>query len=141
MDRFVRILQFVWASPNSLLGLALGCAGLLTGGRCDVRSGCLEFHGGLVSWLLNRLPTGPGTLAMTLGHTILGQSISALEMAREHEHVHVKQYQRWGPIFIPAYLVCSLYLWIRRRDAYRENPFEIEAYAVGPTPIVQRECE
>ena len=41
------------------------------------------------------------------------------------------QYERWGPIFIPAYLSCSAYLWMRNKDAYRDNPFEVEAYRLA----------
>ena len=33
---------------------------------------------------------------MTLGHTILGQTDAALDISREHELVHVRQYERWG---------------------------------------------
>lgn len=69
---------------------------------------------------------------MTLGHVILGQSLADLEAARRHEWVHVRQYQRWGPLFLPAYLGCSLYLWWMGRDFYRDNPFEIEAYRQAP---------
>jgi hypothetical protein len=65
---------------------------------------------------------------MTLGHVILGRDTAALAATREHERVHVRQYERWGPLFIPAYLGCSLYLWLRRRDPYYDNPFEVEAY-------------
>jgi hypothetical protein len=31
-------------------------------------------------------------------------------------------------LFIPAYLLTSLYLKVRGRDAYRDNPFEREAF-------------
>ena len=78
---------------------------------------------------------------MTLGHTIVGQTENGLAVAREHEQVHVRQYERWGPLFIPAYLLCSFLLWIRNRDYYRENPFEIEAYNVSDPaqPLVGRD--
>jgi hypothetical protein len=66
---------------------------------------------------------------MTLGHTILGRDRESLEVSREHEHVHVRQYERWGPLFIPAYLGSSAWMWLRGRDAYRDNPFEVEAFA------------
>ena len=46
--------------------------------------------------------------------------------------VHVRQCERWGPLFIPAYLVASAVLWCRGRDFYEENPFEREAYAACP---------
>ena len=81
---------------------------------------------------LRRLPGGPLAMAMTLGHVVLGQTDAALDVAREHELVHVRQYERWGPLFVPAYLGASLVLWLAGRDAYRENPFERQAYDEVP---------
>lgn len=124
----VRVLAVVWASPYTLLGILIGGVGLCTGGRMQVRSGIIEFYGGAVRWLLRRLPGGELTLAMTLGHSVLGQSRTALDICRDHELVHVRQYQRWGPLMGPAYLLCSLVLWLRGRRPYRDNPFEREAY-------------
>lgn len=117
----------LWASPWTLLGMGVGLLGLLTRGRCRRRhGGVVEFHGGAVSWLLEHLPNGP--MAMTLGHTVLGRSEAALDIAYEHELVHVRQYERWGPLFGPAYLLCSLWIWLRGGDAYRDNPFERQAF-------------
>lgn len=65
---------------------------------------------------------------MTLGHVVIGQTSAALDIARRHELVHVRQYERWGPLFLPLYGAFSLALWLRGRDAYRENPFEREAF-------------
>ena len=67
---------------------------------------------------------------MTLGHVILGRTEAALDVARRHEMVHVAQYERWGPAFGPAYLLCSLWQWTRGKDAYRDNPFERQAVRV-----------
>ena len=78
--------------------------------------------------MLNRLLIP--ALALTLGHVVFGQTRAALDATRAHEHVHVRQYERWGILFVPAYLAVSAYLYLRGRDAYRENPFEVEAYAV-----------
>jgi hypothetical protein len=74
---------------------------------------------------------GRGAAALTLGHCILGQSTESLHAARDHEHVHVRQYQRWGPFFLPAYLAWSAVLWFQGRDAYLENPFEVDAYTAS----------
>lgn len=90
----------------------------------------VEFHGGASTWLVSRLPTGPGTLAVTLGHVILGRSAAALDLARSHELVHVRQYERWGPLMGPAYLLASAVLRLAGRDWYRDNPFEREAHAL-----------
>jgi hypothetical protein len=123
-------LAWLWASPWTLVGLAVGALGLLTGGRAQCRCGVIEFYGGAVTWLLTRFPIHP--TAMTLGHVVLGRVADALDACRLHELVHVRQYERWGPFFIPAYLGCSAWIWLRGGDAYRDNPFEREAYAIAP---------
>lgn len=71
-------------------------------------------------------------MAMTLGHTILGQTQAALDISRAHEHVHVRQYEKFGPFFIPAYFAASFYAWVNRKDAYRDNIFEVEAFDKEP---------
>jgi len=124
---FLKLTLYVWTFPNSLIGLLLGLIGLLTQGRVQVREGCLEFFGGGVSWLLNRLGSR-GVAAMTLGHTVLGQDRQTLDLVRSHEQIHVSQYEKWGVLFIPVYLGCSAYLWVAGKDCYRNNPFEQQAY-------------
>ena len=123
-----RVAYVIWALPNTMLGAGLGAIGLLTGARLQVRRGVLEFFGGGVRWMLQRGTPGGFASAITFGHTILARDEAALELCRDHEHVHVRQYERWGPLFLPAYLLCSLVLLLRGRDAYRDNPFEREAY-------------
>ena len=128
MGSVIRLLAILWASPNTALGLTVGMVGLLTGGRMRVRPPVIEFYGGAVKWLLTGMTKWPFAIALTLGHTVLGQTDAALDISHEHELVHVRQYERWGPLFVPAYLLCSAILWIQRKDAYRDNPFEREAY-------------
>jgi hypothetical protein len=123
----IRILAILWALPYTLLGLAIGLIGLCTGGRMRVRGRAIECYGGAVRWFVSHLPTGQFTLAITFGHTILGQTGAGLDVAREHEMVHVCQYERWGPLMGPAYLGCSLVLWLTGGQAYHDNPFEREA--------------
>lgn len=124
----IRLIRIFWVAPNTTLGIAVGILGLATGGRVQFRRGCLEFWGGWTRLFLVWMPGGSRILAMTLGHSILGQSAAALEVSRDHEHVHVRQYERWGPAFVPAYLAASVWMWIRGRDPYRDNPFEKEAW-------------
>ena len=123
-SRVWRAVTYFWAAPYSFLGLLVGGVGLCFGGSVSIHRGCLEFHGGLPKAILARL----GVVAMTLGHTVLGLNERVLEHARDHEQVHVRQYEIWGPFFVPAYLGSSVWLWLRGRDPYRENPFEVEAY-------------
>ena len=122
----VQLLYWLWASPASVLGLLIGLVGLCSGGTVRRIGPTLEFWGGAVTGLMNsRLVHARG---MTLGHVILGVAGPTLEQIRSHEWVHVRQYERWGPVFIPAYLIASGWLWIAGRDPYWENPFEVEAY-------------
>lgn len=130
MKSIVSRLLILWAAPCSLLGIVVGAAAIATGGRGRRIGRVLEFHGGAVRWLLEHFPGQPA--AMTLGHTVLGRTTAELEFCRSHELVHVRQYERWGPFFLPAYLLASLWLWLAGRDPYRENPFEIEAYREAP---------
>jgi hypothetical protein len=128
-----RILLYLWAAPATLLGLLVVAIACLTGGSARIMRGVLEVHGGFATAFLRRgLPFVGSGAAMTLGHVILGQDQRCLEGSREHEHVHVRQYQRWGPFFLPAYLSASLVLWLRGRDPYYDNPFEREAYEQAP---------
>jgi len=106
----------------------LGVIGLCTGGRGRIRGRTIEFYGGGVQWMVRRLPAGEYTMAITLGHTILGQTAAMLDVAREHELVHVRQFECWGPFMGPAYLLASLVMWIVGRRPYLDNPFERQAY-------------
>jgi hypothetical protein len=127
----LRLLAMLWASPYTLLGLGLGTIGVCTGGRVRFQGCVLEFYGGGVKWLLQQCFFGEGAMALTLGHTILGQTDAALDISRAHELVHVRQFERWGPMMGPAYLGSSLVLWLLGRRPYRDNPFERQAYEQG----------
>lgn len=124
VTRLVRLFIRIWAFPTTLVGLILGLLALATGGRVQRARGCLEFHGGIVRLWSKKT----GFAAITFGHVILGKSQRELAICRDHEHVHVKQVERWGPFFLPAYLLASLVVFCRGGDAYRDNPFEREAH-------------
>jgi hypothetical protein len=124
-----RFLVYLWASPYTLLGLTIGLVGLCTGGRSRTHGPVLEFYGGGVKWLMHKLlPNGQFVLAITLGHTVLGQTEASLDISHEHELVHVRQFERWGPLMGPMYLGWCVVLWFQGKRPYRDNPFEIEAY-------------
>jgi hypothetical protein len=125
------LLRWLWASPWTMVGVAAGVLGVATGGRVQRRCGVIEFQGGIIPKLLALLPGGY-CMAMTLGHVVLGRTGHCLDSCRAHELVHVRQYERWGPLFIPAYVACSAAIWLRGGDPYRDNPFEREAYAIAP---------
>jgi len=120
---------YLWALPTTCVGLVLVPLVLASGGRVRVVRGVIEIHGGIARFLLRRcVPLAGGASAMTLGHVIIGQDQACLDASRDHERVHVRQCQRWGPLFIPAYLIASAIVRFRGGDAYLDNPFEREAY-------------
>ncbi len=102
---------YVWAAPNSLVGLV----GALTTASRPVRCrGVLLVEGsrsGLARFLAWR-----GFSAITLGHVIVANE-PLDDYLLAHELAHVAQHERWGPLFYPAYLLTSL-------AGYRRNPFE-----------------
>jgi hypothetical protein len=124
MRVFLRWAAYAWPLPYTLTGIGIG---LVLGGRFQRVEGVIEIHGPRINEVLNRLSIP--AMALTFGHVVFGQTEAALEITRTHERVHVRQYERWGPAFVPAYLLASAYLYLRGRDGYRENPFEVEAYA------------
>jgi len=125
------VVRYLWASPTTLLGLALALMALRRG-RVLVVGGVLEVSGPLVRWALTHLvPLRGGATAITLGHVVLGRDVRALDETREHERVHVQQYERWGPLFVPAYLAASVWAVMRGGHFYFDNVFEREAMAAG----------
>ena len=125
-----RALVYLWALPTTSVGLLFVPLALLSrNGGARVVDGVLEVHGGGVAFFLRRctLLRG-GASAMTLGHVVLGRDERLLELTRDHERVHVRQCERWGPLFIPAYLLASVLVKFRGGRPYEDNPFEREAY-------------
>ncbi|HYO10808.1 MAG TPA: hypothetical protein VER17_17725 [Tepidisphaeraceae bacterium] len=122
-------LVYLWTLPTTLLGLWMLPLAALTGGGWRVIDGVLEIHGGGVRWILRHctLLKG-GASAMTLGHVVIAQDELLADLTREHERVHVRQAERWGPLFVPAYLGGCLLALARGQRPYRDNPFEREAY-------------
>jgi len=128
MSRICTSAAIAWALPWTLFGLAIGVLGLATGGGVQRKGRTLEFWGGFVTWYLRVFPLVAGAAAVTFGHTILGRSLADLQFSREHELVHVRQYERWGALFVPAYLFHWVRLWVSGRDPYLGNPFERQAF-------------
>jgi hypothetical protein len=123
-----RALRYAWSLPNSLLGALLAMSALASGGRARVVSGVLEAHGGALALILRRIvPLRGGASAMTLGHVVLGRDAACLERTRIHERVHVRQFEAWGPLFIPAYLAAAVVAVAGGGHYYRDNRFEREA--------------
>ena len=118
-------LRYVWAFPATILGLVFVLLAWFSGGKTNLVRGAIEVQGGLVTRFLRHVMKAA---AMALGHVILGRDQCCLDQSREHEHVHVRQYERWGPFMLPIYLTASFILYVRGLDPYLDNPFEKEAY-------------
>jgi hypothetical protein len=114
--RVLLAIGMLWTTPNTVLGLIAGLAGLAYGAhvRYSQRDCAIVF---------NDMPWGPGG-ALTLGNVILhtGPSLDVRCMtyahraglAREdaigladHERAHVLQYMALGPLFLPVYFACG----------------------------------
>lgn len=131
MLRWVKQLwRYLWASPNTLLGLAAALASLSLPRAAGGIALC-QSDRGFARWFLTRR----GYCAITLGHLILTTSQASPQLL-SHEMVHVGQAERCGPLFLPAYLLAMLVTRLHGRDPYWDNPFEVEArrYGAPSTP-------
>jgi predicted enzyme related to lactoylglutathione lyase len=122
-----RGLKYLWALPNTLLGLSILPLTLLSGGGVRIEQGAIEVFGGFTRFFLRRCLFIKAS-AMCLGHVILGVDRECLDLTRLHEHVHVRQYERWGPFMLPLYFLFSFLAWRRGENFYYGNRFEREAY-------------
>ena len=120
----IRVLQYLWALPATLVGLLFAAVAFLSGGSVRVRGGIVEVHGGAAARVLRGNRWRHGGAAMTLGHVVLARNAECLVRSRPHELEHVRQYERWGPLTLPLYWLIAAWLAIRGRDPYLDHPFE-----------------
>jgi len=124
----VKFMQYIWASPNTILGLPFLFFSLFPGGVRRIVDGTVETESYLGTLFLKYLvPLRGGAQAITLGHIIVGQNQHCLNNCRKHEQVHVRQCERWGVFFLPAYALSSLSCLLTGRNPYLDNHFEKEA--------------
>jgi len=138
----VRVVRYAWAALPTLVGLALALPVLAFGGTARRIGGTLEIAGRPIAGFVARMPARLRFQAITFGHVILGVDHAVLAAVRTHERVHVRQYERWGPLFLPLYVASSAVQLACGRDPYRDNRFEREAFAVDDTdcdgPVTSR---
>lgn len=127
MKQLSQFLLYFWPLPNTLLGLALGSLPFLGKREFILRRGTIGVCGPGMKRLLTLAPVSGGAIAITFGHVILAADKSSFDATFEHEWIHVKQYLWWGPFFIPAYLMNSIWHWLRGNDIYIDNDFEKQA--------------
>jgi hypothetical protein len=136
MVPFLNFVKAVWALPVSIVAVALLPLAIW---RADwhVRNGVLEITSPALSWFLRgpwfrALAGGSGFAAATIGQVIVARDAQCMASCRIHEHVHVRQCERWGMFFPFAYVGAGLWIALRKRQFsayYWDNPFEVEARA------------
>jgi hypothetical protein len=125
------LFRYVWALPYTLVGLLFVPFVLLSGGRARVFRGVLEMDGPLPAFWLRHIVLVKDAAAITIGHVVLGRDAKALSRTRAHERAHVRQFELWGPAFVPLYLLAGLWALVTRQGAYRGNYFEREAREIA----------
>ncbi len=110
-----RIAATIWSAPLTTVGLAVAA---VSGARprwdpdrrCFVAIGV----GGPSAAALRLVGAG----ANTIGQVVLCRSDAPSRALLDHEAVHVRQSERFGPLLVP------LYLWLNAIHGYRDNPLE-----------------
>ncbi|MFM1801903.1 MAG: hypothetical protein RJA81_1255 [Planctomycetota bacterium] len=121
-----RSLIYLWVLPTSLFALpVMACNLLYRDSEITYWHGLVEVNGPVVRRIL-----ALGSFraaAMTLGHVILCYDEVARQKFRAHELVHVQQAEKWGPLFLPLYLLHAFMIWRKTGNPYWEHPWEVEA--------------
>jgi hypothetical protein len=113
--RLLRSLAYVWASPNTLLGLLLGVLSFQSPRQSPGILIYDEKPRGFI-WILAKFKRS----AITFGHVVLSnQRVEGTLLS--HELHHVWQYERLGPLYIPLYVL----VWVF--TGYYRHPFEMAA--------------
>jgi hypothetical protein len=125
----LRILQFLWAAPVSLIGLVFAAIILVTNGQAQRVGRAWEITGGCAPTLLRILNPRLSIIAIVFGHVIIATDCDTATRLRAHEHMHVRQYERFGVLMPLLYVASSAWAWLKGGDAYLDNVFEREAIA------------
>lgn len=125
-----------WVNLSTPLGLAVALCGRATLSRGP--------HGLILAMGYKARIPAPNAPAVTLGNVVLLR-LDEAGLARrptllDHENRHATQYAFWiGPfVFIPAYLLASVWSWWHTGDFALRNWFEVRAglldggYVTGP---------
>jgi hypothetical protein len=116
-SRLRRLVVLLWASPGSVIGLLLS----LFVRRRRLARGIVLGQG--AEWPAK---LGWRYRAITLGHVVL--CIDEIDEATlRHELVHVRQWERWGPLLLLLYPLSSVWVRLLGGEHYKDNPFEREA--------------
>lgn len=124
-----RIWRYAWTAPATLVGLCVAALAIAAGASVRRKDGVLEVAGGGFGHAAARLPAPLRFCAITFGHVVLATDDQVLARCRVHEHVHVRQYERWGVLFFLLYVGSSFWEAFRGNRPYFDNLFERQARA------------
>src|SRR5438045_5768990 len=97
--------RYAWAFPATTVGLLFTAAALFAAATIRFGDGVIEVAGGHLDRIVSLLPARTRFVAITFGPVIIGIDQAVLRRVRVHEHVHGEQYERWGVLCFPIYLV------------------------------------
>lgn len=122
--RHLTFLGALWTLPNTVLGLGFA---LLSWTLPLPHDGLLvaESNRGLADLFLTRRGFG----AITLGRVVVSATPLTPRLLM-HESHHARQYEVFGPFYLP------IYLWLHHRLGYQANPLELEAEACAAASAV-----
>lgn len=137
-----RLWRYAWPLPATLIGLCLAAVALAAGASARRVDGVLEVAGGGLERATKRLPAPCRFCAITFGHVVVGVDHDVLAFHRLHEHAHVRQYERWGPLFFLLYVGSSVRAALRGQRPYLDNHFERQARAAAlrAEPAAERQA-
>ena len=141
VQRAATLWRLAWPAPWTALGLLLALPAWALGARGQWRDGVLEVSGGRLGRAAEHGWAG-GFAAVTLGHVVLAVSAAQLDRLRWHERCHVRQYERWGLLFVPAYLAAGAWAWAKGQTpqntkkksclpAYHQVPYQAATVPVA----------
>jgi hypothetical protein len=125
--RWLKLAKVLWASPYSVVGLALAAFPLAAGGNAKWSNEALEITYRPSNAHCGRLARALPFRGIVFGHVILAVTQKELAVIGPHERVHIEQYERWGTLFFLAYAASSLRQLVGGRNPYWDNHFEVQA--------------
>jgi hypothetical protein len=118
----IQLAGYIWALPNTLIGLAL----MLYYGSYGWR-----WHDGAL-WVQHKRIIPKWAAGQTWGWLVYGEGFTGGRFER-HELAHVRQQLVLGPLFLLAYPLASVVARVRGGEWYRDNWFEQQARRVSFT--------
>lgn len=142
MNTFLGILGIIWSSPYTILSYVLFSILKLT--RQVEKTYWTKYLIATVDlrnegWFCRILFSNRGWAGWTLGgmNFVVDTNNTRWWRTVAHECRHSLQYYWWGILFLPAYILASIFifLFIPSKHSYYDNPFERDAREAAGQPV------